>query len=302
MSLVHLIDDRGRGGVPFAALRAFEAAATLGSFKAAGADLGLTASAISHHVRDLEARVGEPLFERRHRSVVLTQAGEQLADALRPAYARIVDAFRRAVSEPVKVRLSAAPLFANDYLLPHVERLRRRLPSLSLQLESSIQSRELEGHNDLIVLRYGPKPSGAVVSRRIAASPLIVVGAPALAAGGELRDLLARGPLLTLARHRNTWRLAFPEITTEAPQVLFDSFEGVIQAAQAGNGLALVPDIVALKALAAGRLCRISPVEIQAGWEYRLIAGKRSAAAALLTPLGDEIAAILADEQVQANR
>ena len=293
MSSAHLKATRDRGGVPIAALRAFEAAATLGSFKAAAADLGLTASAISHHVRDLEAVLGEPLFERRHRQVVLTEAGERLADALRPAFARIVEAYRAQLREPVKIRLSAAPLFATDYLLPHVERLQARLPRLDLQLEMSIQPLDLEGQDDLIVLRYGPKPTGGVVARRIAASPLIVVGAPGFAEGHDLHTVLTTGPLLTLSSQRNAWRRVFPDLVGDALQLVFDSFEGIIQAARSGRGVALVPVLVASNAIASGYLQRIGHVEIQSGWNYRLMAASRSTAASLLSPLADEIQAIL---------
>lgn len=299
MSSVHLKSGPERGGVPIAALRAFEAAATLGSFKAAAADLGLTASAVSHHVRDLEDAFGEPLFDRQHRRVVLTDTGERLAEALRPAFTRIVDAYRAQLRAPVRIRLSAAPLFANDYLLPHVDRLRSRLPRLDLQLEVSIQPLELEGQDDLIALRYGPKPPADVMSRRIAASPLVVVGAADYARNRDLRAVLATGPLLTLSSQRNAWRRLFPDLVEDAPQLVFDSFEGIIQAANAGRGLALVPLLVSSKAIASGRLARISDVEIKSGWDYRLMTANRSAAARHLEHLADELQAILDEDQAK---
>jgi len=298
MNPVHLKLGRERGGVPIAALRAFEAAATLGSFKAAAADLGLTASAISHHVRDLEDAFGEPLFDRQHRRVVLTDTGERLAEVLRPAFARIVEAYHTQVRAPVRIRLSAAPLFANAYLLPHFDRLRSRLPRLDLRLEISVQPLDLEGQDDLIVLRYGPKVPAGVMSRRIAASPLIVVGAAGFAGGKNLRAVLASGPLLTLSSQRSAWRRVFPDLVEDAPQLVFDSFEGIIQAANAGRGLALVPLLVASKAIASGRLARIGDLEIKSGWDYRLMTANRSAAARLLGQLADELKAILCEDQV----
>ncbi|MEO1188898.1 MAG: LysR family transcriptional regulator, partial [Pseudomonadota bacterium] len=64
------------GAIPsMAALLAFEAAARCGSFADAAKQLGRTPSAVSHAIRDLEDRVGETLFERRGRSVTLTEAG-----------------------------------------------------------------------------------------------------------------------------------------------------------------------------------------------------------------------------------
>lgn len=63
------------------ALRAFDAAARHLSFKAAAEELGVTSTAISHRVRDLEGQLGVALFERRVRAVALTEPGTRLAAA-----------------------------------------------------------------------------------------------------------------------------------------------------------------------------------------------------------------------------
>src|SRR6478672_10751492 len=63
------------------ALAAFESAARHQNFAHAGEELHLTASAVSHHVRKLESRLGLPLFQRHARGVSLTDAGRQLADS-----------------------------------------------------------------------------------------------------------------------------------------------------------------------------------------------------------------------------
>ena len=67
---------------PLGAIRAFEAAARLGSFTQAAAELGLTQAAISYQVKQLEDRVGAPLFLRQARKVVLSEAGKRLAPAV----------------------------------------------------------------------------------------------------------------------------------------------------------------------------------------------------------------------------
>ena len=67
------------------ALRAFEAAARLGSFQAAAAELHVTPSAISHQIRALEGELGVPLFERLDKRVVLARGGQELFPAVREA-------------------------------------------------------------------------------------------------------------------------------------------------------------------------------------------------------------------------
>ena len=68
-----------RPTLPLAALKAFDAAARLGSFRAAAEALGLTPSAVSHQVKVLERALGVALFQRQGRAVVLSEAGARLA-------------------------------------------------------------------------------------------------------------------------------------------------------------------------------------------------------------------------------
>src|SRR5688500_6282276 len=71
---------------PLSALRAFEAAAAHASFQRAAAELSVTPTAISHQVRGLESTLGQPLFRRMTRHLVLTPAGLRLFHALREGF------------------------------------------------------------------------------------------------------------------------------------------------------------------------------------------------------------------------
>lgn len=75
--------------LPLSGLRAFDAAARLGSFTHAGREVFLTHGAISRHVRNLEAFLGYPLFERTGRGVVLTRSGERFHAEVRAALAHL---------------------------------------------------------------------------------------------------------------------------------------------------------------------------------------------------------------------
>ena len=80
---------------PLNALRAFEAAARLGSFKAAATELHVSQGAISQHVRQLEDWFGQPLFERHNRRVALTPAATAYLAEIGPAFDRIASATSR---------------------------------------------------------------------------------------------------------------------------------------------------------------------------------------------------------------
>ena len=71
------------------ALRTFESAARLGSFKAAAEELNVTATAVSHQIRALEGQLGVPLFVRKTRLIKLTAAGRELAPVLTRIISRL---------------------------------------------------------------------------------------------------------------------------------------------------------------------------------------------------------------------
>ena len=122
------------------ALPSFESGTRLESFAAAGADLHLTPSAISHQVRALEAWLGCALFDRASRRVVLTDAGRRLMDAMSPAIDRIEDAC--AELQPTRVRTLAvhcAPSFASKWLGPRLADFMHVHPEITLRSSSSAE-------------------------------------------------------------------------------------------------------------------------------------------------------------------
>ena len=107
----------------FAELTAFAAIADERSFRAAARGLGVSPSALSHTIRNLEVRLGVRLFNRTTRSVALTEAGERLLQRVRPAIANIEDAMSEAASGRNRpsgsIRISAAEAGARP-LVRHV--------------------------------------------------------------------------------------------------------------------------------------------------------------------------------------
>ncbi|MEL7124934.1 MAG: LysR family transcriptional regulator, partial [Pseudomonadota bacterium] len=104
---------------PLNALRAFEAAARHESFSRAAEELGVSHSAISRHVRGLEARLGVQLFRDQSRGVVLTPEGQHYAQRIAPAFDVIGDATEGLADTPAgRVVVNSEPLFAAKVVAP----------------------------------------------------------------------------------------------------------------------------------------------------------------------------------------
>ena len=123
---------------PLAAVRAFEAAARLGSFTRAGEELGMSQAAVSYQIKLLEERVGTPLFLRAPRQVRLTDTGRRLSaavseafDALRAAFASIDDDARGVLT------ISAVPAFAANWLAPRIGAFQLRHPDIAVRMSTT---------------------------------------------------------------------------------------------------------------------------------------------------------------------
>jgi len=124
--------------LPLAALRTFEAAARHLSFKLAAEELCVSATTVSNQIRRLERDLGCKLFIRKTRAVVLTDAGRSLSKVM----TRSLEEIRAEVETHVRptrkaVSLAVGPIFASRWMIPRLERFRRDLPGIDLELHNS---------------------------------------------------------------------------------------------------------------------------------------------------------------------
>lgn len=254
-----------RRSLPLSALRAFEAAARLGSFKSAAEELAVTPTAISHQVRALEAQTGLVLFDRQVRKVVLTEAGGQLFPVLRDGF----DAFEAALDRlarqrgPVQVCISATQAFTVKWLVPRLADFRRQHPGIDLRLHASDEPVDLRSASVDIAIRYGRGPYPGLVTEALFSDGFGPVANPRLQVSSP--DDLARVPLI-----RFDWKHAHPKNPTwerwfaaagrrwrsPAGQLRFSDEGHAIQAAIAGHGVALLSLALVGEDLEAGHLAQ----------------------------------------------
>ncbi|MDZ3830792.1 MAG: LysR substrate-binding domain-containing protein [Sphingopyxis sp.] len=245
------------------ALRAFEAAARHGSFKRAADELSVTPTAISHQIRALEEHVGLALFERHVRRVALTDAGAQLYPVLRDgfdAFAEVIGRLQRRRAR-TQVSISATVAFTARWLVPRVGRFRQLQPDIDLQLQASDEVVNIDSAGMDIAIRYGegPYPDFAVLP--LFADRFAPVFNPLLGIGSA--EDLAHRPLIDFEWRRRhpdnpTWSRWFAAAGSappaDPPELRFSDESHAIQAAVAGQGVALASLALVRDELAAGQL------------------------------------------------
>ena len=244
---------------PLHTLPAFEAAARLGSFLAAAEALHLTPSAISHRIKQLEEHLGQPLFERRHRAVVLTAAGRRYLAVVREALLRLdeASAVLRAPSVE-RLRISAAPALGSKWLVARVAEYQQGRPDLEFTLGTATGLGPLLNGEADIGLRYGEEEWPGLLAWKLFDERVFPVCSPTLAANLQTpTDLdgvrLLRHPLLSWSRWFAAAGLRRPE---PASGPTYEDALLMLEAAVAGHGVALMAATLAQPYLDEGRLVR----------------------------------------------
>lgn len=243
---------------PLPALLAFEAAARLGGFQQAAGELHLTPSAISHRIRQLEADLGRSLFERRHRGVGLTAEGSRYYATVRDALQRIADASEALRAAQRKtLRLSAAPALGSKWLVGRLTRFQEAHPEIDFSLSTGTGLAPLLAGEADLGLRYGDEEWPGLDAWKLFDETIVAVCSPAYAARLPRRDSLleARGlrhPLLSW----EAWATACGCPAPGTPGARFDDALLMLEAAVAGQGVALITATLAAPYLAAGTLCQ----------------------------------------------
>lgn len=226
-------------------LRAFEAAARLGSFREAARELAVTPSAISHQIRLLESETGLLLFRRTGRAVDLTPAGQLLAREAIEAFARISASLDqlKAGEAAQRLRISALPLFVNAWLAPRLAAFQQRHPDLSLEIETTNRVIDLKSEDTDIAIRNIYAPDARLKSRKLIDLFALPVCTPAIASALRAPHDLAGQTLIHISSRRAGWQdwLAAAGVPGLKPRsnLSFDTIPSALEAAAQGRGVML---------------------------------------------------------------
>lgn len=264
---------------PFAGIRAFEAAARHLSFKNAALELGLTPTAVSHQIKQLEQLSGRTLFIRRTRRVELTRDGRNFADAIGPALDAMASAFAKLCSDSQRqqVTLGAGPIFAARWLVPRLADFWVAHRGIDLWLHHSpLPVWQQMAQFDLAVA-WGKGNWPGVVCEPLLRIDVTPVLSPSLLQNGTTLRSPENLLSLPLLHHRGVsgWRqwfaavgVAFPK---DLPGTVFEDANVLLQATLSGRGAALGIVQLIEDEFSAGRLIRPFQTSMDPGDAYFLI-------------------------------
>jgi LysR family glycine cleavage system transcriptional activator len=256
---------------PLSALRAFEATARHLSLTKAADELSVSAGAVSHQIRGLEALLGVKLFERRVRAVALTPAGKLLYPGLQTGFLHIRQALaglKDAGTERVLV-VSTSPGLTSKWLAPRLYRFAAANPDIDVRVSSTLNNANFTTDGVDVAVRYMPKDSAVdpvLVAEKLVDMEFVPVCSPRLIdSHGPLStpQALAHAPLIhdeTLANRTGipTWgdwfRMAGLENVDVSHGLRFNSADHALEAACEGAGVLLAHDLLAYDDLRTRRL------------------------------------------------
>lgn len=144
---------------PLSAIRAFDASARRGSFSLAAEDLGMTQAAVSYQIKQLEDRVGAPLFQRHARGVRLTETGRTLAAKTGEAMEILREGFAEARCDASEtLTISALATFATKILAPRLVEFMRANPDIDARIEVEHGLADIAGGEATVGIRGGTPP------------------------------------------------------------------------------------------------------------------------------------------------
>jgi LysR family glycine cleavage system transcriptional activator len=280
------------------ALRAFEAAARLGSLSAAARELNVTHAAIAGHVRTLERHFGVALMHRQGQGMASTPEGALLAQGLRDGFGTLAAACRdlqdRRRARPLQI--TTTPAFAEHWLMPRIGRFWAEHPDISIAITPSPEVVDLRRDGYDLAIRYGAGGWPGVQAEPFTHGGFTVVAAPTVAARlaarleaspddpAALREtLLAEIWLMDPYRAEQRYVARALDADPEAMTVWTFATNGmVLSAIRAGMGVGLQSRVLVQDDIDGGRLVPVTDLAVE-GIGYHLVTAPGGGSEALRT-------------------
>ncbi len=272
-------------------LLALEAVDRLGSATSAAEELALTHSAVSRQLKVLEGQLGVTLLVRDGKSLRLTRAGETYSQSARMILSDLARASLKvkATGSRDNINLAILPAFAMNWLTPRLRDFHKEHAEILISQSTRLEPFDFEREKFDAAIHFGEKNWTGVNYLPLTTERVIAVCAPDFAEDLPLAPArLLNMPLIHLESRPGAWEEWFRQHGYDAPRLrgsLFDQFTNIAEAAAAGLGVALLPEFLASKELARGRLIPASGGHVENDGTYYLVwpkTGEMSAALRLL--------------------
>ncbi len=255
-------------------LAAFEASARHLSFKRAAHELNVTPGAISRQIKALEADIGLPLFQRIHRGVVLTDDGTKLYRTLAQGFSQIAQTYQdiRNRERRASITIGATTAFASLWLMPRLGQFSRAHPEITLNHVIADRAHELRLSEVDLRVRYGKGVWPDEEAIKLFDDRIYPVCGRDFATSRPDADLksIAEMPLLVLDAvdpewtHWSEWFQRLGQTPSSLDVRRFNNYFIALQAAQDNQGVALGWDSMVAPLIDAGKLVRLTDLEIAA--------------------------------------
>ena len=277
--------------LPLNALRAFDAVARLGSFRAAADALFVTQSAVSHQIHNIEEWLGKPLFEREGNRTRLLPHGAELARNLAISLSEIEAACDRARDSSQAFVIAAIPSVAMCWLIPRLNRFRAVHPTIEIRIVYAMHGRDINFHDNHLAFVFAEgAPTGSMFE-----STFFLSGQSVPVCSPNVLHSLGRSPTnisdfqsLGLLHDTNlsgwkTWLMEIDSTTSTLNNsdtiegTTFEDFNLLRAAALSGQGVALCPQSMIQPDLQSGGLVQISDRTLDQGFDYYLLSATKAA-------------------------
>jgi len=260
-------------------LRTFCVAARHKSFRKAGDELFITASAVSHQIKSLEEELGEQLFDRNSRELKLTATGQSLYADVSPLIDQLNAVAAKYKKGAVKssIRISVQPFFASEYFVPRLSEFTALHPEIEIQVGTSDESSEKHPSDADLSIRLFRAPPANMPSNMLFPLRLAPAGSPAFKKNLKIknRKIVSDFPIIVHETHPKAWKRWAKAARMELPETnkitRLDSMIAVVRAAQRGVGAALVPVPVGELWFKEGSVVRLFKDEYVADVSYYLV-------------------------------
>ena len=251
---------------PLDLIRGFVAVGRRMSVTLAAEDLCLTQSAVSRQIHSLEDALGVSLFHRGYRSITFTPAGERLFRTADGVVRQLQDAFE-AITRPAEkqpVTITASIGVTSLWLLPRLSELQQRYPSLDVRVAANDKLLDLRTESIDLAIRYASVANAPAGATRLFDETILAVASPSLGVTRIDADTVAhqvliefdglRRPLLRWSDHLTA--LGLGDIKPRS-MLHLNHYDQVVQAALAGQGIALGRAALVEPLIAQGKLVAV---------------------------------------------